>query len=94
MCSSDLIDRPKEGFVLPLAHWLGTTLREFTRDALAPSRLARHGLFDPACVVGWIEKMERNPADYRTANRVYALLMFQLWHEEYMDPQARRTEER
>jgi hypothetical protein len=49
---------------------------------LSPARLSRHGLFDPAAVGCLIDAHQ----DYRESNerQLFALMMFQKWHERFM----------
>ena len=75
----EVIDRPKEGFVLPIDLWLLNKLRDFVEDTLAPNRLAAHGLIQSSVVRTILD------AHYsRTENhgpRIWNLLMFQRWWE-------------
>ena len=77
-----LVDRPKEGFVMPAAAWLGR-LEPWLRDTLAPARLARHGCFRPEAVTAAIDAAIAAPASARLVNRPLALASFQLWWERF-----------
>src|SRR5712691_5376949 len=44
---AELVARPKEGFIMPINEWLVGSLKGYVHAALAPERLARHGLFRP-----------------------------------------------
>ncbi|HYG26095.1 MAG TPA: asparagine synthase (glutamine-hydrolyzing), partial [Caulobacteraceae bacterium] len=46
----ELIDRPKQGFALPIGRWLRQDLREWGEALLEPRRLEAQGLFDAAVV--------------------------------------------
>lgn len=77
------IDRPKEGFVLPVNQWLQGWLFNYAKEALAPSELARHGLFDPTHVASLLDRFQGGDASL--ANRILSLLSFQVWYDIYMD---------
>ncbi len=77
------IDRPKEGFVLPVNQWLQGWLFDYARDALSPGQLAHHGLFDAAEVGGILSRFQSGQANL--ANKILSLLSFQIWHDIYMD---------
>jgi asparagine synthase (glutamine-hydrolysing) len=77
----EAIDRPKEGFVMPVNQWLAGWLLDYARQTLAPSALAQHGLFRP-------QEVGRILADFAAgnsalANKVLSLLCFQLWFDMY-----------
>ena len=78
-----MVRRPKEGFLLPVTQWLLGDLRPWVRQTLAPERLALHGLFDPVRVGELVQQLDRRGVDYRSANRVLALIVFQEWYEMY-----------
>ena len=44
--SSDLIYRPKEGFVEPNIHWLKQNLEEYARDVILSSSFDKHDLLN------------------------------------------------
>ncbi|HEY7676293.1 MAG TPA: asparagine synthase C-terminal domain-containing protein, partial [Candidatus Methylomirabilis sp.] len=76
-----IVQRKKQGFTVPVGEWFRGPLRPLLRDALAPPRLARQGLFDAAAV-------EALMAEHETGRRnrwkeLWALLVFQLWWERY-----------
>ena len=45
-----IIHRKKQGFAVPVARWMKQDLRSALLDELAPDKLRREGLFDPAAV--------------------------------------------
>src|SRR5256885_5752202 len=45
-----ILNRPKKGFGIPVAHWFRGPLRDQLLTVLGPERLRREGLFDPAAV--------------------------------------------
>lgn len=77
-----LVDRPKEGFVMPINDWLLESLRPFVFDSLSAPRLARHGLLEPTSVR---RLLDRYYAGEKTlASRIWNLVSFQVWWERYI----------
>jgi len=76
-----LVDRPKEGFVMPINEWLLEALRPFVFDALSAPRLARHGLLAPDPVGRLLARYYAG--DKRLAGRLWNLVTFQLWWDRY-----------
>jgi asparagine synthase (glutamine-hydrolysing) len=79
--------RGKKGFGVPVAEWLKGRLRPLARDLLSPARLARHGLFDPAYVTRLQDEHERGLANHRKL--LWTLLIFELWHESFVETPRR-----
>jgi asparagine synthase (glutamine-hydrolysing) len=67
-------DAPKHGFVFPLARWLRGDLAPLVERLLAPERLREQGLFRPDYPYASLD-----------AERLWPLVMFQLWHLLYVE---------
>lgn len=80
----EMVRRPKEGFLMPVARWMAGRLQPWVRATLSPARLAAHGLFDPRRVDDLVNRGCRPGADHRDVNKVLALLIFQEWYEMYL----------
>jgi asparagine synthase (glutamine-hydrolysing) len=76
-----VLKSPKRGFTIPLTVWFRDTLQPYLRDALAPAKVARTGLFDPSAVTRLIDEHVTRRHNHHA--RLWALLMFVAWHEEY-----------
>jgi asparagine synthase (glutamine-hydrolysing) len=76
-----VLTKKKRGFGFPIGAWFRRDLREMADDLFAPSRLARHGLFDAAVVQRMLRDHQAFAEDYSDA--LLALLTFELWHERW-----------
>ncbi|MGH7312716.1 MAG: asparagine synthetase B family protein, partial [Candidatus Rokuibacteriota bacterium] len=79
----EILAHRKQGFMIPLARWLRTELRSSLHDLLAPDGVRARGLFEPASVAALTREhlaRERNHAD-----RLWALMMAELWMRHYLD---------
>ena len=81
--------RGKKGFGVPVAEWLKGKLRPLTRDLLSPDRVRKAGVFNPEYVTRLQDEHERGVANHRKL--LWTLLMFELWHESFIET-ARRIE--
>ncbi len=91
----EILDRPKQGFGVPLVDWLNRELRERLRDTFADARTRQRGYVEPRHVDLLLAEHERGRRDH--ARALWALLMLEQWQRTYMDgnglPLARQTDE-
>lgn len=78
-----LMDKPKKGFVIPLAIWLKTTFKPLVDTYLSPEKLNAHQLLNVDEVLKIKANFKRNASDYN-AQKIWLLLQFQMWHERWM----------
>jgi asparagine synthase (glutamine-hydrolysing) len=79
----DLLYRRKQGFNVPLKLWMRTELREFVRDSLTAIRFRARGLYRPKAVDELLDRHFSGRAD--CSNKIFALLMLELWHQQFVD---------
>lgn len=82
----DILDRPKQGFSVPIGEWFRNELRGQLRDTLLePSSLAR-GYFRPEAISSMIDRHAAG-ADVET-KPLWALFILELWHRQFVDPSS------
>ena len=72
-----MVERPKQGFGIPLADWLRGALREWADSLLSKSTLLEHGIFDPAAVRAVWEDHLAGRGNHH--HRLWVVLMMQSW---------------
>jgi asparagine synthase (glutamine-hydrolysing) len=78
----EVIYRQKQGFSLPLVHWMRNELKEMLMILLEPRTLER-GYFD---AVGIRKLMDDHLVHGKTmTGRIWRLLMFELWHRNFLE---------
>jgi asparagine synthase (glutamine-hydrolysing) len=80
---AEIIDRPKQGFSVPLDQWFRKDLREMSADMLLDGRLAQRGYFKPGAVRRLLEEHWRGTVSRH--NHLWTLLMLESWHRMFVD---------
>ncbi|MGE5664257.1 MAG: asparagine synthase (glutamine-hydrolyzing) [Deltaproteobacteria bacterium] len=78
-----LLDRPKMGFGVPLSRWLRHELRPLLDEYLGEERVRREGFLRPEGVRRVVAEHLSGRRDHQY--RLWALLMFGMWRERYLD---------
>jgi asparagine synthase (glutamine-hydrolysing) len=74
-----VIEKPKEGFSIPIKHWLRGPLQPLMRDLLSPDRLRRQAFFNPTTVSLWMKEHLEGRKNH--SHRLWALMVFEYWLE-------------
>ncbi len=67
-----IVDRPKQGFMMPLARWLAVELKDEIAHALGPAGLQRRGLIRPQAI-------DRLVAEHSSRRKNHAMRLWVLW---------------
>lgn len=79
-----MMQRPKKGFSIPLARWLGDkAFRTILHDNLHQASLETSGLLDPKVCQQYLKDFLAGKTAYSTA--VWHILQFQLWYKHWID---------
>jgi len=73
----DILDRPKQGFGVPVARWMKEDLLPMMREELQPDKLRREGFFDPAEVTRILDEHVEGRHDHR--KQLWTLFVFEQW---------------
>jgi asparagine synthase (glutamine-hydrolysing) len=80
---AEILNRPKQGFGVPLGQWFRGNLRELFADTLlAPATLQR-GYFQPAFIRRVVAEHLAGTRDHTL--QLWQLVVFERWHREYVD---------
>jgi asparagine synthase (glutamine-hydrolysing) len=79
----EIINRPKQGFGVPIQQWINEQLRERIRDTLNDPRTLQRGYVTRSHVETLLDEHERGRRDHAMA--LWSLLMLELWHRQYVD---------
>jgi asparagine synthase (glutamine-hydrolysing) len=80
---SEIRTRAKQGFAMPVAHWIASELKELVTDMLSADRLQRQGFFNPSYVTTLVRDHLARTRDNRKV--LWTLLVFQLWYDRYIE---------
>lgn len=80
---AEIINRPKQGFGVPIQQWINQQLRERIRDTLNDPRTLQRGYVSRSHVELLLDEHERGRRDHAMA--LWSLLMLELWHRQYVD---------
>jgi asparagine synthase (glutamine-hydrolysing) len=81
----ELIERPKQGFAIPLSKWLRGELSPLIDEYLSPSRVRAAGLFDPEMVSDTISNFrDGGPKNDRLdVQKLWLLIAFEMWRDRW-----------
>ncbi len=84
----EVLHRPKQGFALPLVHWIRHELKDLIFATLTEPRTMQRGYFNPTGVRRLLDEHFQGRRDH--SPRIWRLLMMELWHRNFLEPLMRR----
>jgi asparagine synthase (glutamine-hydrolysing) len=83
---AEILNRPKQGFGVPVDEWINQQLRERIHDTLTEQRTRERGYIAPAYVQLLLDEHERGRRDHST--QLWTLFMLELWHRVVYEEKA------
>lgn len=80
---AEILNRPKQGFGVPIEQWINEQLRERLRGTLTEPRTQQRGYIEPAYVNRLLDEHERGRRNHAT--ELWALFMLELWQRTFVD---------
>lgn len=78
----EVLDRPKQGFALPLRHWMRNELKDLITSVLLDASTLQRGYLKPQGVRCLLDEHFQGRRDHSA--RIWRLLMFELWHRNFL----------
>jgi asparagine synthetase B (glutamine-hydrolysing) len=82
----EVLNRPKQGFALPLVHWMRGELKDDLLPVLLEPRTLARGYFNPKAIRVLLEEHRRGRRDHSA--QIWMLLMFELWHRNFLESRS------
>src|SRR5262245_11339963 len=79
----EIINRPKQGFDVPIRRWFNHELREMLDDRLRSARARERGDFNHRAVLAVLDEHRRGARD--NARHLWSLLVLELWRRSFID---------
>lgn len=76
------LHRSKEGFSIPIKHWLRKELKDLLLDYLSKGRIREEGLFHFEPIEEMIDSHLKGKENY--SHQLWALMVFEMWKEHYL----------
>jgi asparagine synthase (glutamine-hydrolysing) len=88
----EILYRPKQGFGVPIQEWINQQLKVRIVDTLTDARTRQRGYVDTRYLDVLLDEHWRGRRDHSA--KLWALLMLELWHREFVDDEGRRKLQR
>jgi asparagine synthase (glutamine-hydrolysing) len=79
----EVLYRPKQGFALPLGHWMRHELKDLILAVMLDPITLQRGYFNPAGIRRLLDEHFQGRRDHSA--RIWRLFMFELWHRNFLE---------
>jgi len=79
----EVLYRRKQGFALPLVHWMRHELKDLILGVLLEPRTLQRGYFNSASLSRLLDEHFQGRRDH--SPRIWRVLMFELWHRNFLE---------
>jgi asparagine synthase (glutamine-hydrolysing) len=80
---TEVLNRPKQGFALPLGHWMRNELKDLVQSTLLDEQTLKRGYFNPMGLRLMLDEHLQGRRDHSA--RLWRLLIFELWHRNFVE---------
>jgi asparagine synthase (glutamine-hydrolysing) len=80
---AEILNRPKQGFGVPIQEWINQQLRSRVRETLTEPRTRQRGYLNSQYVDVLLDEHERGRRDHSMG--LWSLFMLELWHRQFVD---------
>jgi asparagine synthase (glutamine-hydrolysing) len=80
---AEILNKPKQGFSIPLKHWLRGPLKPMMTDLLSQETVRARGYFEPQTVTRWMQEHLDGRANH--SHRLWALMVIELWLQRVLE---------
>jgi asparagine synthase (glutamine-hydrolysing) len=80
---ASIVNRKKQGFPIPIDHWLRNEARGLVNDMLCPRITRQRGLFDP----GYVSKLvtDHESGNFNYSKEIWGLVSVEMWMQQFVD---------
>jgi asparagine synthase (glutamine-hydrolysing) len=79
----EIVARPKQGFMFPIADWLRGPLRDFARETLANGHAVRDGILRREACLALVDEHAARKVDHHV--RIWMLLNLEVWYRMFVE---------
>jgi len=80
--AENIVNKPKQGFSIPMKSWLKGPVKNLMTDMLSYDRIEKQGIFNPHYIKKLMKEHLENKNNH--SHKLWGLILFQLWKDKFM----------